>query len=674
MSLKNTSPETLDLASVTSKDLSKLTASQIRHLESLLSQESTLRNAPLGLLEFKLPTNDPVQFVSLSDMHIGSHATDIERIDDVLKKVLQTPNTYVLLLGDEIEGIAAKYMKTNVSQAQPFDKQVAQFQDKIRPLYDAGKVVLMVTEYFGHPGWSSDADGSNTWKQMLGDMTGIPLVRNNSTLQVMYPNGDVQTYQVVHDAGKKPGKEELNGLRILQKDLGTDAAMGGHFHVAAVGVENYGSGRRSVLVQGGTFKGTHPDKPQDLFGVRKAMRKAGKAPQSLLSVPSNESRDSMLQPFMDLDEGLFALAAIELLNEAERQGITTELLEDLHEKNPAPAFRKVSQLSRRDRGESPIDKHKQSLAMERMQKLERGGKKQENLWFKTPYQAPYNTLSLETELRLPMSIEPIAGLRIGSSSFQKKDFAKYIEQLAADPNRKVIWLRKLLDADAGELPNRKKLLDQLIAYMNQLSPNQNIALLFGTGIMENSWKRPTRKGLRIFPPIAPASTIALEAGLPLINNQGVIDLKIITNEGKQKSHFPITVFDRLGNRGSTSKPTGGLRSLYGEVSAKKAAYVGGHMVGSGWMSFADESNPYTERPVLIAPGHWSEWNDMGKANRGQGGDPGTAMIFVPKDNGLVVVPVDNMNYRQVLMDALTLYVGLSETQRRKILTKEHSNS
>jgi hypothetical protein len=95
----------------------------------------------------------------------------------------------------------------------------------------------------------------------------------------------------------------------------------------------------------------------------------------------------------------------------------------------------------------------------------------------------------------------------------------------------------------------------------------------------------------------------------------VIDLYVELENGN-KVKVPILVWDRLMNRGSNEKPTGGLMSLYkAGIGGRHRVHIGGHLNRSGWSGIHDADNPHTSTPYFIAPGWLSEFDSMGKGNR-----------------------------------------------------------
>lgn len=679
MSSKTNSLERLRLRS---KELRQLPDKEL-HLESiLLGQETLRRRDPLKSLEFKVKTNGPVTFFGLGDMHIGSKSTDYEALYDLQDKILNTNNAFVYLLGDEIEGQTPKYLSTIMDRSVSLEDQIKHFQEFIRPLYEKGKIICMVGEYFGHPGWAKDSSGMDPWKRMLGDMD-IPIVQNNAEIIVVFQNGKKHIHRVMHDPGRGGRIDELHGVRIVANREESDVAMRAHLHSAGIGVENTGrGGKPRVLVGVGAFKGTNEGLPGDALGIRKAMADPAPGGQTVVAMPSTSRKERMAQPFMSADEGLFAHSALELLNETEAQGITKEVIEELHQKFPVDDMRINSRRSRRSGGEALLDKHRRSRA--RKQNGKKGAEEQQSPWFREPYEVPYNTLGLETKLSLPISVEPIANLRLGAATFRRKEFARYMSELSGDDRRFVVWMRNLLDKEAGKLPSRDEILDKLLSYMNQVGQDRNIALLLDGSLSTNDWKRQIaewyetedkngkvkRERIVVSEPIPPATTLAHRSGMPLIENQGMIDLHVELDNGKEVK-VPILVWDKLMNRGSTEKPTAGLVSLYkAGIGGRPRVSMGGHLQKSGWSSIYDATNPHTKNPVFIATGWLSEFDSMGKGNRMEGGEPGPSFILVPDQNDVMVVPVHSFEQRETLINAATLQVGLEKTgQRESVMSR-----
>ena len=108
---------------------------------------STIADTKPTLDYKKFKEIDKVTIVPISDEHIGSKYYDEKEHRVILKWVLESPNTYIMLLGDELECSTRDSVGAGVYEQQEIiDQQVEHFINLYQPLADKGKILGM------HPG------------------------------------------------------------------------------------------------------------------------------------------------------------------------------------------------------------------------------------------------------------------------------------------------------------------------------------------------------------------------------------------------------------------------------------------------------------------------------------------------------------------------------------------
>jgi len=602
--------------------------------------------------------NNPIEVMCVSDLHLGALATDNQSILDLATYVLGHKNVAVVLLGDEIEGIKSEYLDTNRT---PLDLQ-SQI-DLLRlaflePLAKQKKILAMVSGYWGHPGWAQDSTTINIWNTMTTGLD-IPLLQNGGKLEIKFANGHTQSIRVRHNPPSGSKVDPVSGLRQAELSLSegerTDVSMSGHIHRSAVGKEKYFGAKNSiVLISSGTEKGSKPDMPRDRYG-----EKLGGAPlcdpegQGVIMAPRTRQREKTIYPFASKKHGEVAFDAINILNAAEEQGITKELKEKIYsEVEAAPKLSFYSTSSRLSGGlleEPPAEKERVN------------GKTIENNYSKMKMKAPYESLTYSVETQLPVALHLIANARLGSSSEGVRELTTYRELISENPHSLMIYLRNMIDREAGKSLDRIKILENFVKIIDG-SKEQTLAIMMDESMRMSSWKKPVGI-LSEQMPVAPASYMANNTGIPLIHHLSLVKLAVGPSVRIKERPLYVGAFaDKLLGSGSFSQPTFGLKQVYNKFLHEKPGYVaGGHMPSAGTMTFFDRSNPESHSPMLIAPGWWAKYVDsIGKGNVMPGAEPGQAIIFMPgqSSSDYLAFPTVDAAETKYMQDALLLLQGL----------------
>ena len=144
--------------------------SQQKMLEAIaLLQEVERNNMGREEITIKVNHNDPVMILCASDLHVGSITTDHKAILNLRDYALGHENVGMVLLGDEVEGLKEAYLNTNTARTPiDFQQQIDLLRSAfLQPLAEKGKILAMVSGYWGHPGWAEDATTINTWRVNL---------------------------------------------------------------------------------------------------------------------------------------------------------------------------------------------------------------------------------------------------------------------------------------------------------------------------------------------------------------------------------------------------------------------------------------------------------------------------------------------------------------------------
>ncbi len=600
--------------------------------------------------------NDSIWVFKVGDLHLGAISTDHKAIYELRDQILKTPNAGLVLLGDEIEGLKTEYLNTNTART-PIDVQ-AQIDilrhSFLEPLAKKGKILAMVSGYWGHPGWIEDATTVNPWIMMTKDL-GVPVLVNGGRLKIRFANGHEQSQVIWHNPPSHSEFDAVLGLRKVAQVQSENAerASGynsGHMHVASVAKENYPGAKYGVYyISSGTAKGSSPDIPPDRFGKKLGRPLADPMGQGEIIMPRRVGKNhDRNYPVISIKHGEVLNNALNLLNRAEQQGITKEITEKILKVAPKPEIKFVEENSITNK--SPYDERPKH-------KIKDDSRPNYNREMLAPQ---YDSLFYNIKSSLPITVHFIANTRIGSSyegyDVLKNFLANYVVE---NPYALTVFLRNMIDKDVATNPDRRERSLDKFARIMGLNNHETLAFMLDESLRAEAWKRDIS-----YSPAIPAGTYLAEStGARIIHH--LSNIKIALGPGNKIENKPLYtgVFaDKLFHHGSFSRPTYGLRRIYDLYIADKPGYVaGGHMPNSGSMTFFDRGNPETNYPVLLAPGWWADYiNSAGKGNVSPGAIPGQAMVFMPgkgkKD--YMAFPTTNPDESDYIPKALTILSGI----------------
>lgn len=655
------------------------------HMQS--GQRLEIDNRGKLLVVHEVPDMRPKQILVLSDWHLGSSVADMDMMDEMLAYVLSNPDVMVIFAGDEIEGWSGgKHSQSIDAKADLDAQQQIEFMKMMyfEPLAKAGRVLGMVSEYWGHPGWLSEKT-LNVWRTMVEGLD-IDIIQNGGSVVMKYPGEDLNhpdpnkrplVIKVWHNPPGAGKNDELSGQREVMQNTSESArpsgSVAGHIHRMQVAEEVYAGATRKVFyISAGALKGTNPNLASDLYGTQLGLSGPHPQGEGVTSVPRQGRRTAMNIPFANLRQGQMAIDALTLLNKIEASGPRERkgLLELIHDKEKGveaapkityPSGSGINKLGERYREEKPADT------------IVKGGETIINPYSKMEMKVPYSVLPIDIQTRLPVALELIANARFGATLEGYDGLKGFMKDAAKNPHKLLLFLRNMIDKEAGKLPDRLDVLDKLIDLINGNS-NQTLAIMMCESMRQDDWKTAkdtgrdeeyidakgkTKRRNLYTPPVAPGSYVATETNKPLIHHLSLLKLAIGPNVGR-KTLYPIVAADKAEGYGSGSKPEWALQRLYDlQIHEKPGAVVGAHMPNAGAAIFYDASNAFTHYPALVAPGWYAGAIDS-KGNAKKGAEPGQAIILMPgkTQDDFLQFPTVSKEETEYMHDALTLLRGL----------------
>ncbi|HOX96583.1 MAG TPA: hypothetical protein PLI45_04360 [Candidatus Woesebacteria bacterium] len=644
------------------------------------SQKIERNNIGRDEVRIDLASNDSIMIVCVSDLHIGSVATDYKKIDEIFDFVMKTENAKMILLGDEFEGTKEKYMNTNVARILgDTETQKNKLVEKLLPLVAKDKVSGFVSNYWGHVGWEEDASTTNPWLA-IADRVGLAqerVIRNGGKVSFIFPNGYVHSETIWHNPPGKSKIDTIYGLRnaafATSESSRTDGYMSGHIHRMGVGKELYSGSKAAVYyISSGTAKGSSLEVPPDRFGVKLGAPLTDPLGQGVIVEPRTKTRKEKSYPFASLEQGSMANDALRLLDWTEKMGMTQELLEKIRvEVEEKPKITLVAGKSRVSGDEYAEDKPDETVKI--------GREFVKNPYSKQDMRSPYDSLTYNVASKLPVTLHLISNARLGSSSEGFDELEKYHrEQIIDDPHSLVVFLRNMIDKDAGSSPHREEILNKFMRIIKG-AKDQTLAIMMCESLRNSSWRRKVKTGEKMIftgeytrdgekkyrkeieysMPLAPGSYLSSGTDTPLIHHLSMIKLTVgPRGAGVARPTYTGAMVDKLMHHGSYSRPEFGLKRMYDLYIPEKTGFVaGGHMPHAGAMTFYDGSNPETKTPILVAPGWFSKYADsMGKGNVMPGADPGQAIIFMP--GNYMAYPTIDAAETKLMQDSYKMLFGL----------------
>jgi len=630
-----------------------------------------------------------------SDLHIASLATDHKAVDDLFAFVMNNENAMLVLLGDEIEGLKEKYMNTNGARTiVDTHKQMDVMAEMLRPLVEKDKVAAMVSGYWGHNGWVEDSSTMNTWI-LLAEKAGFDrrgIIKNGGRINFKFPNGYVHSETIWHNPSGKSKYDSVYGLRNValstSQSSRSDGYMSAHTHRMGVANELFSGAKTAVyFIASGTAKGSNPEKPADRFGIKLGATWTDPLGQGVIVEPRRPGRKEKSYPFASFEQGQMANNALRLLDWVESKGLTAELLEKIRaEVESKPKI-------------TLIDKRSKISGEEHTEDTPIGTVKVNSGWVVNPYskmkmKPTYDTLTYDVRSKLPVTLHLLGNARLGSSSEGYEDLKKYHDELVrGNPHSLVVFLRNMLDKDAGNSPQRMEILNKFRDVING-AKEQTLAIMMCESMRNSSWRskvktgeefrdaggnvvdieqlddfddtdengKPAKKPKKInlySMPLAPGSYLSNATDTPLVHHLSLIEFTVGPNGAiSEKPKYTGRLADKLMKHASYSRPEFGLKRMYDLYTQEKPGFVaGGHMQHAGSMMFYDGSNAETKTPILIAPGWFAKYVDtLGKGNVMPGSEPGQAIIYMPGE--YFAYPTINAEETGYMQKAFTMMTGV----------------
>jgi len=552
-----------------------------------------------------MPDSGPIRILFISDLHMFDPDADPEYINQVFKE-LDKPNTYAILLGDIIQGFNPSHASMAAGTPR-LDDQMLTAEALLKKYGQKGKLIAAVGGTDSHEGW---ADKNMTFDAaffMMRDIKGVdgtslPIMNNGGFVTLKFPNGGEHRIRVYHNPGgggsakNMVGAQRMRALEIPIDDPSCpDDIAGGHNHNRAETTTEIfvDSITGAEVVQsfhaGGTAQGISPEHPNTFLTARGVAPSLRGLP-AIIITPTNDGRLDKKDVWgMESSDKL--LRSVRFWDAVESRGMGREVEGLIRASMP------VTQSNFRD-------------------DLSRRVTRTDNEYINRSY----DVAQWQIEASVPIITYIVGGTRFGSSSTDQEHATTVMKEVETNPEAFALITRRMVDKGLSTEFDRETHLEQMVDLIEPTGKKDKIfALLMDSGLREKGWEKELgheESDGDYSPPVVTGDYIQGRIPeLPLIYNNSFV---VVTVRGIEYRYY---VRDKLGSNGSTINPFAGLNAQIQKNRGRIDIATGGHMRGVGVAQ--------SESRVVVAPGGFARWAEMGKANEERFPLGGQAVILYP---------------------------------------------
>jgi hypothetical protein len=649
-----------------------------------------------GLVDRRFNSNQKLEIITLSDLHIGHVASDFVRMESLINHILYTPGAYAICLGDLIEGINPKFFGTNVIQT-PIGQteQILSLREILKKLSSANKLLAIVSDYPGHAGWSRDAF-MNLYPLIVQGLN-VPLVRNGGFLRLSAPDWKPVIFQLFHNPPRgntrlnltqglyrlaleqKPslidflkrmgsnGANNNSNLEEMDEDdlskLVADFFASAHTHLAGSVVIPL-INREIVMVQSGTVKDISYKLPRDIFPMtRMPGEESGLLANSifLFNIIKNEKPNSITT--YSAAQNAVVGTTLRFNDKVDSLKLGAEirdLAEEYRRSKKLPIHAETHFVPR----QSILEEDEESKNSEKV--YNENGK----LLAKPANQ--YRVVTHQVSTLDGVLIDYFGHTLYGNQGSEDKKFTALRKKdfsLLNDEDILIIIGQGLLHPDVAKSDDRKKTLTKMVSpgEMGQLKGKYLVVMRGGEDMAKEDWKGNVGDDPIWHGPVMPATFLSQELGLvPIVNNKALLHL--IVGTGKKLCEYVWLLCDGLDLSGSNISPVNGLERMREQSDYQVDVVAGGDQAVA---VVSSKSSPHSARGYvsLLGNGWYNRSSRRGKKNRVYKSPPGQCVIQTPPIFGVaedgVTLPFSNLEMGKLFLAQLRVLTQALTTPYKK---------
>ena len=280
----------------------------------------------------------------------------------------------------------------------------------------------------------------------------------------------------------------------------------------------------------------------------------------------------------------------------------------------------------------------------------------------------YKTTSHDIVTDLPVRIQFLGNLRIGSTSFERGKLNDVLKDIEENPWAFAYATRRLVNQHVAGQRDRLEILGDLAENLSPIKDSL-LGIMMTDELRQNRWAYPLGGKKNQIPGVYPGDWLYTESdisGVPLIAPETIANVKV------GAVNYRILLRDKLSNLTSLINPFHGLARVQQLWGVNADVLVGGHTEIVGWRTWM---RPWGQQEIVV-PGGFSEFIEKGVANRVDYPTGGQGVIFFPDEKLLYsfATPLDGKD----MHDAIWLSEGLKQQgilyETKKKLQKKKTKS
>lgn len=593
---------------------------------------------PETFIDINSKTDLPFKTVHVGDTHLGHDHSDKMALRQAIQ---ETGEKGVLVThGNVIDSVSGKFIRHNTTHiAFDLDEQEAVARGMLAGIAGENRLIAMGGN-FCHEGWAEKTATHDPTRAIVGETT--PLLYNGGQIKLRQSRRVVGNIEVYHNSGKGRTKQSPEGsVRERSREIPfghsdkPNVIIDGHMHqlVAAQDVAHDPSSDKdfvTTLGQVGAAKGTkeNPDTFLTGIGVPPRLQPGDVGPG--LVVVWDKGRDGKIKPYP-----VAGYSRAELLFQAES---VWERAQKSH------TFKELK--------ETILDSRKDHLPEKTL--IEAKSKVRiKDKACKSEGDAPlYKRLAYEiTNTDLPIKLQFIGGLRVGSASLERNLVEQILREAEANPWSYVFATRRLLNQDTANSPFRQETLEDLVDLLS-IGKKSLMGIMLTDEMKKKIWSREIKiKDEDPAPALLPGDWLYYESdlkGIPLMLPETFMELKV------GKTPYKILMRDKLQHFTSLINPFHGLERIQEIFGNDADISVGGHTEVVGWRTWV---RSFGQRDIIV-PGGFSEYVEKGIGNRVDSVKGGQGVILLPDQKTFYSFATHEDGVD--MHDALWLYQGLKK--------------
>jgi len=597
----------------------------------------------------------PIRVVHIGDTHLGHDHADPMALSNAVEqagsagamgheKVTPDPlgrivkqesdEATIALHANIFDGVSSKFISTNTIK-------VGLDLDNQRRLARAilkGKNVVPISANTCHEGWAKKTATHDPTVLLVDD--DVPVLYTGGQVILQDEDHEIGRVELYHNPGHGGTKQSPEGGgRARYREISSDHAdapdeiVTAHYHrlVAGQDVSRNPLTRKDRVVSLGVVgasKGSKEMPDEFLIGLGVPPRnQPADAGQGLVTIWRFDKNKDKMNPYpvADFNRAKILYEAV-LLWELARRANAVEDLQGLIKK---------TELS-----EKPTRQLNQDKSYLR----------ESDFAAKSEGTAPlYKTVAHEIKSELPVSIQFIGNLRVGSTSFQRETVKSLLQEIEGDPWRFWVATRRLINQGVSQQPDRFEVLKELANVLKD-GKSSLLGVMLTDELRRHTWGKTVGTGKNKAKPLLPGDWLYDQSpikGTPLIMPEAIMDIKL------KETFYDLYLKDRLAHLTSLINPFHGLTRISEIWGIDADAMIGGNTEVVGWRTWMKP----TGQLEIIVPGGFAEYIEKGIGNR---------VDYPSGGQGLVLFPSKKLLYsfasKEDLRDnhqALWLFEGLN---------------